>query len=88
MDCQMPEVDGYDATRAIRRREGATGARTPIIAMTANAMQGDRERCIASGMDDYVSKPVTAPLLAGVIESWTNRSVRSARELPMDPTEP
>jgi CheY-like chemotaxis protein len=68
MDVQMPRMDGYAATKAIRKREKKTGAHIPIIAMTANAMKGDRERCLEAGMDDYVAKPVRAAELMAILE--------------------
>ena len=69
MDCQMPEMDGFQATRAIREME-RDGRRIPILAMTANAMQGDRERCLEAGMDDYISKPISIVDLKSALTRW------------------
>jgi CheY-like chemotaxis protein len=71
MDCHMPVMDGLTATADIRRREQRSGAaRVPIIALTANAMEGDRERCLGAGMDDFLSKPFTQQQLATLLRRW------------------
>ncbi|MBX9688039.1 MAG: response regulator [Candidatus Obscuribacterales bacterium] len=70
MDCQMPEMDGLMATGVIRKAEKLTGRRIPIVAMTAHAMDGDREKCIAAGMDDYLSKPIDSTQLRTVLNKW------------------
>lgn len=71
MDCQMPEMDGYDATRAVREgKAGEENKQLPIIAMTANAMQGDREKCTLAGMDDYITKPISISVLKAILIKW------------------
>ncbi len=80
MDCQMPEMDGYAATKAIREYEGEA-LRTPIVAMTAHSMRGDRERCLAAGMDDYLSKPLDQVAFDAALERWLGAPVKKL-ELP------
>ncbi|HEY1778396.1 MAG TPA: ATP-binding protein [Solirubrobacteraceae bacterium] len=80
MDCQMPELDGYDATAELRRRE-APGEHVPVIAMTAQAMDGDRERCLDAGMDDFISKPMRFEALRSMLLKWVDVE-QSAAEAP------
>ena len=78
MDLQMPEMGGLEATQMIRQREVATGKRVPIVALTAHAMKGDRDRCLAGGMDEYLSKPIDTPLLIATVEGMDDRGRRAA----------
>ena len=107
MDCQMPEMDGFEATRVIREHESSSVNRqpsnqprmtddesrmtvsrhVPIVAMTANAMQGDRERCLAAGMDDYVAKPITVEALAEVLGRQVSPEASTARHMGVGPTD-
>jgi len=74
MDCHMPVMDGFEATRRIRDDEfERERGHTPIVALTADALAGDRERCLESGMDDYMTKPVSSAMLAAAVERWTGR---------------
>ncbi|UCV12339.1 response regulator [Dechloromonas denitrificans] len=98
MDCQMPELDGFAATQALREREIGSGRRIPVVALTANAMQGDRERCVAAGMDDYLAKPYSGEQILAVLKRWLPVERRQSappapvaavplqREPPLDPS--
>jgi signal transduction histidine kinase/DNA-binding response OmpR family regulator len=79
MDCQMPVMDGFEATSVIRAAEAGRSRHVPIIALTASAMQSDRERCLAAGMDDYLTKPIKPSELAEVLARWVPRPVEAGR---------
>jgi CheY-like chemotaxis protein len=79
MDCQMPEMDGYTATAEIRKRQGSNG-RVAIIAMTAEVMEGYRERCIAAGMDDFIAKPVRLDNMIDALKRWAPKAIPAAQD--------
>jgi PAS domain S-box-containing protein len=81
MDVQMPEMDGLAATEAIREKENGTGVHLPVVALTAHAMKGDRERCLAAGMDGYLSKPIRPPELDAILDSYLARRPRDSHAL-------
>jgi signal transduction histidine kinase/CheY-like chemotaxis protein/HPt (histidine-containing phosphotransfer) domain-containing protein len=86
MDCQMPVMDGFEATRLIRQHESGRETHVPILAMTANALAGDRERCLEAGMDDYVTKPIQPREFVSWLEGWLFRSIAGGRQ-PAPPLE-
>jgi len=90
MDCQMPEIDGFEATRRIRAGETGEGSATPtpIIALTANALHGDRERCLEAGMSDYLSKPFSGARLRATLQKWLPSPKAAAAQSPATGAEP
>jgi CheY-like chemotaxis protein len=82
MDIQMPEMDGLGATATIRERELVSGWHQPIIALTAHAMKGDQERCLAAGMDGYITKPIRPEELDAILEKHSPRKTKGAKLLP------
>jgi FOG: CheY-like receiver len=85
MDCQMPVLDGFAATKLIRKQESSTGMHTPIIALTAYAMEGDRERCLSAGMDDYLTKPIEQGKLEQILRKWLPERNTAASEFATKP---
>ena len=77
MDCHMPRMDGYEATKAIRKSKKVRDPAIPIIAMTAGAMQEDRDKCLEAGMDDYLSKPVVPKTLTETLDKWLSKKDKS-----------
>jgi CheY-like chemotaxis protein len=75
MDCQMPEVDGFEATRLIRAHEACSMQRTPIVALSANVQPQDRQRCLDAGMDGHLAKPTSLKDLAGAVQRWCGSGV-------------
>jgi two-component system sensor histidine kinase/response regulator len=88
MDVQMPELDGLAATATIREREIVSGSHQPIIALTAHAMKGDQERCLAAGMDGYLTKPIRPQELDAILDKYSSRKTKSAKPLPAVETAP
>jgi two-component system sensor histidine kinase BarA len=77
MDVHMPRLDGIEATRRIRSSATGCNAKTPIVALTADALQSERDRFMQSGMDDYLSKPITQTALSGMIQTWVGKEVNA-----------
>jgi CheY-like chemotaxis protein len=85
MDCQMPEMDGFEATRKIREREKSSGESAVIVAMTAHAMKGDKEKCLEAGMNDYLAKPVDQRALREMVTRHTADPLIPTTRLPAQP---